>query len=792
MKKSVITVFVIFILALGLNTLAPPSANIQAVKTIKIGVLLPKTGTWNATGTAAEMALDAALPFVNTYLEASGIKMVMDIRDTQSNPDAALKALESLKSDGINTVIGPMISEESINVLQYAKDNNLLLLSPSSTATELSQPDNFFRMVGTDSSQVDGLTRIMKSVYKMDHVITVYVDDAYGRGYNEFIKQMAPSQGMDVIGSVAITSDSPDYTGVGANLKEIAALADTKNTAVVIITPSQTGSEIIKKVMMDEKLSSMKWFASADIIGNPAILQDAQVAAFLQKTGMEGLTLGDKGIALDAMSYISSLLGGATDYSPYAITTWDALWLLANTYAQAPELDETTDFETLKQNLVSSAAKYRNAFGSYNTMDENGDTIGSKYMRYICVKDGETYTWNCKGHFVDLGTGEPIIQTIEWKVAPDGGTVQVGALLPLTGSRSENGKEIQDILEYAVTNFNAYAESVGSDLKLSLMVEDTTSDPEKAKEATQKLIDQGVKNIIGPINSTELEAVKPIIDAAGVIDISPLSSSYSLSQTDRIYRLVLNDSIETKALSALMKQDGIEKLVILNADDSYGNGIVSLMKQNFAGDVISVAYDPAASDFSGMLEQAETAITASDLAKTAVLTVSYDEIAKILTGIEEESPLKDIKWYGTDSSALSKSVLGDKKAVAIATAIDYTTIDFTPYGNKFDSLYYIINAELEADGSMKESIISSFDGLWLLGCAYLTEGTSADVEKINAYVGSKSFHGVGGVLKFDKNGDRQIGYYKFYHIIPVENGSVWEDIGVYSQDFLNPGVLKMD
>ncbi|AWW25791.1 MULTISPECIES: ABC transporter substrate-binding protein [unclassified Acetobacterium] len=790
MKKSIITLTLVLALALGVSFFMMPAASVQAKRTVEIGVLLPITGTWKATGTAGETALDAALPFVNDYLADRGMQMVLEIRDTQSNPDKALSELEALKAAGITTVIGPMISDEALAVVQYAKDNKMLLLSPSATATELSQPDTFFRMVGTDASQVDGLTRIMNTVYKKKHLITVFVDDTYGRGYDTYLQQMAPAQGMDVIGTVAIAAENPDLASVAESVKSLAAGADATNTAVVIIAPSQTGADLIKKVMTDDQLSAMKWFASADIIGNPAILTDLQVAAFLEKTGMEGLTLGDKGVSLDAMPIISELLNGATDYSPYAITTWDALWLLADTYAQAPELDEVSDFDTLKANLVRAAGNFRNAFGSFNTMDENGDTRGSKYLRYICIKDGDSYSWNCKGHIVDLGKGEPIIQTIDWKVAADGGKVQVGALLPLTGNRSENGEDIQMILDQAITRFNTYAASVGSDLELALVVEDTGSDNEQAKQAAQKLVDQGVTSIIGPINSTELEAVKPIIDAAGIVAISPLSSSASLSVTDRIYRLVLNDSIEAKALSGLLKQDSIDKLVIIHADDSYGTDMVELMKQAFVGDVMAVAYDPASDDYSATLAQAEAAVETGDAARTAVLTVSYAEIVDLFGRIGDASPLLQVKWYGTDSSALSKAVLADQTAAQNAASVDYTTIDFSPYGDKFDPLYYVINSKLKTDEPLKESLISSFDGIWLLGCAYLSEGTAATPETINTYVDNNGFRGVGGVLRLDKNGDRQIGYYKFYHLIPDEAGYLWENNGIYSQDILKPGVME--
>jgi len=757
------------------------------IKTVRIGVLLPRTGTWSTPGIAEERALEIGLPYVNSYLKDLGIQIELDIRDTQSDPVKALSELTLLDKEGINTVIVGASSEESTNLLQYATDNSILLLSPSATSMSLSQKDNFFRVISTDASQVDGLTRIMKSVYKIEHLIPVYINDIYGRGYDDLLKQMSASQGMDIIGSVPISPNKPDYAAAASALEELSAATEGKNTAVVIISNPQIASQLIKDISQNEKLSSLKWFASADIIGDQSILQDRQVARFFEKTGMEGLTFGYKGISLDALPYVGSVLEGAADYSPFAITAWDALWLLADTYGKAPD----ADFATLKQNLIDCAGNYRNAFGTFNTMDENGDTKGSKYMRYICIEENGSYIWRCKGHYVDLGAGEPIIQTIEWKIAPDAGDVLVGVLLPLSGNHSEKGREINNILYYAKGIFNSYAKECGSDLRLKLVVEDTGSDPLKAAAAAQKLIEMGVQTIIGPINSAELEKIKPLIDTAGIIDISPISTSPSLGVKDRIYRLILNDEVQTKALSEYMYKNGIEKVVVINTNDTYGNEIASLMKENYAGDVILLPYDPAVPDYSPLLAQVDEAVKSSDKSKTALLAVSNDEIVQIMRAADAYSSLKEVRWYGTDGSALSNVILADRKAAEMAIKVDFTALDYTPYGKNFDPLYYVINDKINPAEPLKESSISSFDALWLLGCAYLMEGSAADIDTINDYVSSKSFRGVGGVINLDENGDRQFGYYKFYHITDDHGKFSWQDIGVYSQDFVHHGVLEM-
>ena len=788
MKKSVIALLLIFVLAMGTSVLIPKPAEVTDLETIKIGVLLPETGTWNATGTATNKALAAALPYVNSYLADRGLKVELEIRDTGSNPVTALAELENLKNAGITTVIGPMISEEALAVLDYANANGMLLLSPSATARELSRSDNFYRMVGTDKSQVDGLTRIIKNDQQIDSLITIYVDDTYGRGYNDYLIEMAAAQDVEVLGSVAITAATAKDLTVAETIKSLAAEATNESTAVVVVAPSQTAADLITNLADDQNLTAMKWYASADIIGNQTILENQKAAAFLEQTAMVGLTLGDQGIDLDALPYLQARLDGASDYSPYAITTWDALWLLADTYGV---VGATPEFETLKAGLVTQAASFRNAFGSFNTMDENGDTKGSKYMRYVCIKEGDSYRWKCVGHYVSLGAGEPIVQTIEEKVSPIGGEVKIGALLPLTGNRAENGEEIKMILEYAVAQFNNYAKSRNSDLNLALVVEDTGSDNAQAVAAAETLISQGITSIIGPINSAELEAVKPVLDAVGTTAISPLSSSMALAQADRLYRLVLNDGVETKALSTLLAQRGIEELIILYADDSYGQAMVNQMKTGFSGEVVAFGYDVTNPDLAMPVRMAEAALAAGDPAKTAVLTVSYNEVVDLFKVLPEDSTLRQLKWYGTDSTAQSKALLEDSTAAATAAQLDYTTIDFSPYGDKFDPLYYVINDELAVERPLKESLISSFDGVWLLGCAYLQEGSNVSPEVLNGYLSGAGFHGLGGVLKLDRNGDRQIGYYKFYHLTPAAEGYNWQNNGLYSQDLLKPGVLEM-
>lgn len=755
--------------------------------TIKIGALLPLTGIWNEAGQGAEKALKVGLPMVNYSLKDSGIQLELDIRDSESNPEKALQQLECLHKAGINTVLGPMTSEESMKVIKYADDNSMLLLSPSATSTDLSLKDNFYRVIASDKNQIDGLTRVINTYYKTKRLIAVYIDDTYGRGYYGELQKQTKTSGISVIGGIPLAVSSPDYALIVNKMEQLISAQDAKETAIVLISSGENAAQLIKNIPADSRLSSLKWFVSAEIVGSKIFLEDKAAAGFAAKTGMEGLTVNYKDLDRDALPYIGQVLEGAADLSPYAITSWDSLWLLAETIMESPG----KDIESLKQTLPEAARCYQNAMGSLNVMDENGDTVGARFMRYQLQAQGDQYVWRFLGHYVNLGQGEPIIKQLQWTAAADGGKVPVGALLPLSGSVAEKGKEVQSILNYAVQRFNQYAGSCGSNLQLQLVVEDTGSDPQKALTAAQKMIDMGIRNIIGPLSSSELEKIKPLVDADKIILISPLSTSPSLAAKDYIYRLVPSDIVQTRALAALIKQDGKKRIVLLKRNDTYGNEIDRALQKNFAGEIISLSYNPQQPDIAGLIQNAQKAVQAGNAAETAVLAASYEEIVDIFKQIPDNSNLINIRWYGTDGTALSNALIEDQKAAPQAVKVNFTASDYTPYGQRFDPLYQVINYKLQPAHRFKESSLCVFDGLWLLGCAYLEKGTSAAADVINEYVANNPFRGVGGVLAFDENGDRRFSYYKFYQVGEHDKKYNWNSTALYSEDYLNQGRLEI-
>ena len=787
LKITVLLTFFAF-LTVAVLTFGLQTCNAKDLQTIKVGALLPLTGEWSEPSKGAQKALTIGIDQVNYYLADSGLKLELDIRDTTSNPQKALRELTALSKQGVHMVIGPMSSEEAKTINQFASDHSILLISPSATSMELSKKDNFFRVIPTDWNQVDGLMKTMKTE-KFTRFVVAYRDDTFGRSFCEQLQKSAAAYDNEMIGSVPLPLSAPDYAAAVNKLSKMVEGEAADKTVVMLIGSSEQATGVIRNIPSNSPLARMKWLASADIVNSKEFLADKSVAAFAAGVQLEGLSIGYNGIALDVLPFIDYSLKGAAELSPYALSTWDSLWLIAETYRKNP----TADIEGLKKELLATANHYRNSFGLINMMDENGDTSSARFMRYqLYSEDNGNYAWGCRGHYVNPVISAPFIKTIKPDVLKENDEIQIGALLSSQGATAVSGQEVQAVLKEAVACFNQYAATRGSGLKLNLLIEDTLGNPQTAALAAEKLIGQGVKTIIGPISSAELAAVEPLLSSHDILTLAPMSTAPSLSKKDNIYRFIMNDMYQSKAIATLLQHDNINNVIVLYRDDVYGQDLAKTFQASYSGNVFPLSYKDDTTDYRELLNQAEQLATKAGKENTAVLLIAYDEIVDIMR-LLPGSGLKDLRWYGTDSTILAGGLTKDKLAAKTAEQVGFTALGYSAYGNYFDPLYSVMNYQLSNKNShpLQESSISAFDALWMVGCAYLENGTSADREKIKEYVQSSAFRGVSGLVAMDENGDRKIGYYKLYRLEENKGKYRWANTGLYSLDYAKKNVLEI-
>ena len=178
-----------------------------------------------------------------------------------------------------------------------------------------------------------------------------------------------------------------------------------------------------------------------------------------------------------------------------------------------------------------------------------------------------------------------------------------GALLGRTGDARSLGESGEAALELAVEDINEYLLSIGSKTRISVIVEDTKTDPAVALEKLQRLTGKGIKVVIGPQSSAEVETVKAYADENGILLGSPSSVAPSLAiPGDNVFRLCPDATHQAEAIARLMWEDGVQVVIPLWRGDVWGDDLSEATKgcfEELGGTVVDgIRYSPTTEDFS--------------------------------------------------------------------------------------------------------------------------------------------------------------------------------------------------
>ncbi len=128
------------------------------------------------------------------------------------------------------------------------------------------------------------------------------------------------------------------------------------------------------------------------------------------------------------------------------------------------------------------------------------------------------------------------------------GPIKVGFAGELTGTQSDLGVHGRDGALLAIETLNESGGVAGRSLKL--LVRDDQGTPEGAQAADRELIDAGIVAIIGHMTSAQSMAALPVIEEAGVVFLSPTTSTTELSGLDdHFFRVTATNAQEAHLLA---------------------------------------------------------------------------------------------------------------------------------------------------------------------------------------------------------------------------------------------------
>jgi branched-chain amino acid transport system substrate-binding protein len=339
-------------------------------------------------------------------------------------------------------------------------------------------------------------------------------------------------------------------------------------------------------------------------------------------------------------------------------------------------------------------------------------------------------------------------------------TYKIGVLAPITGANAEFGKGFQVATQMAAEEINAKGQ-----MKIELVVKDSKGDPkESADLARQFGDDSSIMAIIGDFTSSCCMANAPIVDEAGLVQISPTAYNPAYASMSKYcFSVMGRQDGEAPFFSTylLKKYAKAKKVGVLWVNSDWGksahDNFVAQAKKDGLAVVADVNYMPDEQDFSSAIAKLRQA------APDHLILMDQGPVPSIINQIAQTN-WKDVKvtTLGPGTSAQILTLCkGNAEGLLLTTPffIDASNGPATAWSNKFQS---------RAGFPPTVHGACAYDCAYMLAAAIKNSGSKVTRDSIQVNLKNlKGFVGLTGPITFNKDaGD----VFRKYLIIAVEKG----------------------
>ena len=529
---------------------------------IPIGVVIPITGALSSPGLTMKNGLDLAREEINRSGQLTSIQFILE--DDGSTVEGAIAAYNKLiDRDGASVIIGPFTSTMSSAAFPIAQEKGVVAISPTSSARGLSaMGDYLFRASLTVDRLIPSGVKTTQAALGYRRVATLYdSDDVFSQSSDAAFKEAFMDNGIEVLTTETVQTGGTDFSAQLMRIKEmnpdaifISALP-TEATGI-LIQGRQLGIPTAVPFITNLTLTPGEIQRAGDA---------AEGAIAFAPWSSTADTPGNRAF----VENYRAKFGGEPD--AFAAQAYTALHILAQAIAAA----QSTEASAIRDALAKTMAP--TVLGDFS-FDAHGDGVYDSSV--LIVKNGKFEVFK-----------------------PSPQVISIGLIPHLTGPFAET--DLQNGAELALAEINAAHDGA----IFEFIVEDSRSTPEGALAAYHKLIDRdGVSAIIGPRNSSLVEAVFPIAQEKGVVAISPTSAARGLSAIgDYVFRASLTvDRLVPGGVATTQQALGYRRVAtIFDSEDAFSRSSDAVLKEAFMVNGVEVltteTFQTGDADFSAQL-----------------------------------------------------------------------------------------------------------------------------------------------------------------------------------------------
>ncbi len=155
-------------------------------------------------------------------------------------------------------------------------------------------------------------------------------------------------------------------------------------------------------------------------------------------------------------------------------------------------------------------------------------------------------------------------------------TARIGFASPLTGAQAHYGKDNQNGAQMAIDDLNAREIKIGGKpVKFTLVVEDDQADPKVGTLVAQKLVDAGIRAMVGHFNSGVTIPASKIYADAGIPQLSVSTNiMYTRQKFKTAFRMMADDNKQGATLGRYATQTlKLKRFAVIDDRTAYGQGL---------------------------------------------------------------------------------------------------------------------------------------------------------------------------------------------------------------------------
>ena len=327
--------------------------------------------------------------------------------------------------------------------------------------------------------------------------------------------------------------------------------------------------------------------------------------------------------------------------------------------------------------------------------------------------------------------------------------IQIGVVVPLTGEYQSYGEANKRGIEIALEEI----QSSGYPLTLKAIVDDTGSDPAKAKELIEQRFKDNAFAVLGGTISSEAKEMVAVADKYDRVLLSPSATSPELSKiSSNFYRIAPSELTEGNKMADFASRSlDAKKVVLLTEDEGAGgnssHGIQQAFRSAFekhGGEILEqIEVPPNTSDLGGLIGRVIT------LAPDAVYIAAYESgIAAMILELKAQSFEGKILTTHAFASPTAIARVGDA-----AQGVILTQTVFEP-DSDHTHVQQFVKAYRERYGEQPDLFAAEgYDAMKVLAVALKARhGLPGELPRgLRDEV--KEFPGVTGSIQFDESGD---------------------------------------